>query len=282
MIRANFKRDALKPWAPRKLFKLSKLLSNAARFDLVVHDGPTQYRFTPTGSGEMSRYLTFFTKEEGTIEWVKNTIREGDVFFDIGANVGLYSLYAARQAQNVKVYAFEPHKNTFVCLIDNVRNNGLLSSIFPISIPLGERNDVFKLHYKSLGRGSSMNQLGHTHLPGQGQGDFQPEFEEIVYAVALDDLVARGMVPMPTVIKIDVDGNEPKILEGMKKILTAPGRPRSLQVEINPGQKAEIVAFFETHGYRHDYSHYTATKKHRFEQGVSENDLAHNAVFVPA
>lgn len=278
MITARIRHGESLSWASKKLYKLSRGIASALRFKLIMSDGQTQYTFVPSGKGELHRYLGFFTKEEGTIAWIKNTVKRGDVFFDIGANVGLYSLYAARQADDVRVFAFEPHKYNFVALVNNINKNQLLTRISPVAIPLGDRNDVFKLNYLSTESGSSMTQLGHKHLPDHRE--FTPKFEEIVCAVALDDLVEKKMVPMPTVIKIDVDGNEMPILKGITKILSATNKPRSIQVEINPGQKTEVNQFMQRHGYRHDHSHYTVTKKPRFEQGASEDDLAHNEVFI--
>lgn len=280
MINATLKRESTSTSLQKKLFKISRGFSRLSKYSITVQDGSTPYRFVPTGKGDLHRYLSFFTKETGTIDWLRNTVKDNDVVFDIGANVGLYSLYAARQGKGVKVFAFEPHKYNFVTLINNISENNLLSQITPIAIPLGERNDVFKLNYMSVDSGSSMSQLGHSKLPDHR--DFVPKFEEIVYAVALDDLVDKQMVPMPNVIKIDVDGNELKILEGMKKLLAAKNGPRSIQVEVNPGEKAKVTEFFQQNGYKHDHSHYTASKKPRFEQGASEDNLAYNSVFVKA
>jgi FkbM family methyltransferase len=262
----------------RKVYHYSRKLRDLLRFRITVRDGRDSYEFVPAAKGELLRYLGFFSKEEGTIAWIKNTVHENDVFFDIGANVGLYSLYAARRAKNVRVYAFEPHKYNFVCLMDNISSNRLEQAITPIAVPLGDKNDVFTLNYASKDSGSSQSQLGHKKMPGDRA--FAPAFEEIVYAVTLDELVAKKAVPMPTVVKIDVDGNEMPILHGMKEVLSAPNKPRSVQVEANPGQKQEILAFMQPYGYKHDHSHYTALKKERFAQGASEDELAHNMVFV--
>jgi FkbM family methyltransferase len=277
MIKVNLKRESSNLWPAKKLYNISKHLTRMTRFGLTVRDGDVEYHFTPAGKGDLQRYLTFFSKEEGTIKWIKDTVKDNDVFFDIGANVGLYSLYAARQAKDVKVFAFEPHKYNFVCLVDNISKNNLLSNISPIAIPLGERSDVFKLNYMSVESGASMTQLGHKKLPDHR--DFTPKFEEIVCAVPLDELVEKKMVPMPNAVKIDVDGNELSILKGMTRILSSFNKPRSVQVEINPGEKGKVIEFFEKLGYRHAYSHYTASKKPRFEKGASEDELAHNAVF---
>ena len=63
-----------------------------------------------------------FVKESGTCEWIKNDIGPGDVFFDIGANIGIYSILAAnRVGKTGKVYAFEPHSGNFTRLLRILR-----------------------------------------------------------------------------------------------------------------------------------------------------------------
>ena len=82
-----------------------------------------------------------------------------------------------------------------------------------------------------------------------------PAFEEIIYSMTTDDF-ADKVIPFPTVIKIDVDGNELSILKGMQRVLSAENKPRSVQIEINPGYRAQIIALMEGHGYALDHSHY--------------------------
>ena len=73
-----------------------------------VKDGETLYTFRPKSRNDIFRYTTYFTKEEGTLAWIRNNAKKGTVFFDIGANVGLYSLYAANAARGVCVFIRAP------------------------------------------------------------------------------------------------------------------------------------------------------------------------------
>ena len=82
-------------------------------------------------------------------------------------------------------------------------------------------------------------------------------------------------------IKIDVDGIELKILQGMKRLLVSDNRPRSIQVELNLGEQEDVVSFLEEHGYGLDHRHLTLQGKHYVEAGKSMSEIAHNAVFVP-
>ncbi len=278
MLSAKFYRDKKNESGVKRIFNLSRRIMRPFKFKMKVVDGNTEYLFAPANKTELYRYLTFFSKEEGTIEWLKNTLQPDDIFYDIGANVGLYSLYAAKQNKNIKTYAFEPHKINFVTLVQNINLNGFGDVIDPIAIPLGDSCQTFRLNYMSIDSGASMTQLGHKFLPGQKE--FKPKLEELVYAVTLDELVEKNIIAAPTVIKIDVDGNELPILKGMSRVLSSANKPRSVQVEANPGQKSMVTEFMKQHGYDLDHSHFTASKKPRLAMGVSEDELAHNVVYV--
>ncbi len=262
----------------KKLLKLLNGLSRLFALQVRVRDGAHDYTFRPRSRNDLFRYTTFFTKEEGTLAWIRGGVREGTVFFDIGANVGLYSLYAARQAKNVSVFSFEPHKINFATLAENILLNGLDGSIHPMAIPLDDRTGFFHLNYHSADSGTSMSQLGHHTL--SGAREFTPKLRELVHAVTLDSLVESGQLPAPDMIKVDVDGNELRILGGMMQLLQSARGPKSLQVEINPGQRGDILKLMESCGYRLDHCHFTKGGKAQFEQSQSYDTVPHNAVFV--
>lgn len=276
----TFRRGQQKAKFAKKMLRISFMMARIFRYRLTVTDGKTSYCFLPTNLTEYYRAITFFTKEEGTIAWLDRFLQEGDVLYDIGANVGLYSLYAGKLGRQIKTYAFEPHKFTFVNLMNNISSNGLLGAVVPISIPLSDVSDVSTMNYAQLDSGTSMSQLGHAFHPENGE--FIPKLEEIVYSATLDDLIWKRAIPTPNHIKIDVDGNELKILKGMSKLLASIGKPRSIQVEINPGQKADVTEFLGGFGYKLDHVHYTADGHIKTAKGEDADVIAHNAVFVIA
>ena len=75
-------------------------------------------------SSELEKYRadTYATKEPETIEWMDRLFKSDEVMWDIGANIGLYSLYAAR-AKGLKVFAFEPESTNFARLNNNINLN---------------------------------------------------------------------------------------------------------------------------------------------------------------
>ena len=131
---------------------------------MQVRDGEKRYTFRPKSNNDIFRYTTYFTKEEGTLAGFGAGQGRG-VFFDIGANVGLYSLYAANAARGLRVYSFEPHKFNFATLLENIFLNQLEQSVHPVSLPLGDGSGLIDLNYNSMDSGTSMTQLGHRQLP---------------------------------------------------------------------------------------------------------------------
>lgn len=278
MITVRFQKGQRKSKLAKRALKTSRLLAKFARFRLIVSEGSTDFVFYPKNTTEYYRCVTYFTKEEGTIAWLKNSLGNNEVFFDIGANIGLYSLYAAKLGRGVKTYAFEPHKFTFVNLMENIAANDLMGEISPISIPLSDSTDASTMNYAHMDSGSSMSQLGHSIHPEEGA--FTPKLVETVYCATLDELIWKKAVPAPHHIKIDVDGNELKILKGMSKLLASTHKPKTIQVEINPGQKADVTSFLGGFGYALDHSHYTADGAIKIKKGANPDDIAHNAVFI--
>ena len=102
------------------------------------------------------------------------------------------------------------------------------------------------------------------------------------YATTVDRLVASGDLRVPRHIKIDVDGNEFLILEGMWQLLSGQNRPRTIQVEMNDPHKTQILAFMKDHQYHLSHKHYTRSVSLRIKEGSDPETLRYNAVFIRA
>ncbi|HOX00078.1 MAG TPA: FkbM family methyltransferase, partial [Deltaproteobacteria bacterium] len=108
---------------------------------------------------EKWRADTFWTKEPETIAWI-DSFGPG-FFWDVGANVGIYSLYAAvRHPDTVKVYAFEPYPDNFVALKGNIAANGLGGAVRPVLAALGREEGFNYFYSPRAGRGVSGGQVG--------------------------------------------------------------------------------------------------------------------------
>ena len=163
-------------------------------------------------------------KEPETIKWLDGQLRKDDILFDVGANVGAYSLYAARVI-GVKVYSFEPSPSTFRLLLENIHLNKLSEKIIPFNIPLSSSSEMKIFKYSSLDSGSASHAgLEESETP-------QATINQPVLTVTLDDLISRYQIEQPNHIKIDVDGHELDILKGAMQVLQNPTL-KSVQIEL--------------------------------------------------
>ena len=214
-------------------------------------DGPLLCR---AGHGRLAwRARTFFTEEPDTIEWL-DTLKPEDVLWDIGANVGLYSIYAAK-FRKCKVYAFEPESQNYALLIDNMSLNNVNERLNATCVALNETEQFGTLTVPFITKGGAYNLFGSQ----DGQTQDTPEsvraaevfwtkdrVSQLTFGCSIDELVFRHGFTPPTHIKIDVDGIEYKIINGAKRTLDSP-QLKSLLIELNEkspldAQVPEILA----------------------------------------
>ncbi|MDB5416235.1 MAG: hypothetical protein JWR10_4570 [Rubritepida sp.] len=165
----------------------------------------------------------FGQDEPETVAWIMG-LPPGSVLWDIGANIGLYSLLAARRGMNV--LAFEPSASSFAALVRNVEINGFDRRIAAYCLAFAERTGLVALNMASTAAGHSM------HSIEEREGGFR----QAVPGFAIDDFVQYMDAPPPTVIKLDVDGIEPAILRGARETLRA--HVREVLVEIDGANAA--------------------------------------------
>jgi FkbM family methyltransferase len=140
------------------------------------------------------------------------------VLYDIGANVGTFSLVAAMHS-GAHVIAFEPGYSSFARLCDNIQLNGCQHMIVPVPIPLTDNNGVFGFKYKSLDPGQSRHKLKPDAWRFRGITPAAARYEQPMLAMTLDELVATFNLPKPHHLKIDVDGVEDRVLAGARRTL---------------------------------------------------------------
>ncbi|MBI5631803.1 MAG: FkbM family methyltransferase [Elusimicrobia bacterium] len=181
------------------------------------------------------RAETYFTKEPETLEWIDSFEGEG-VLFDIGANVGTYSLYAAKKG--LEVLAFEPEAQNFAGLNRNIAVNGLDDKITALNVALSDRTAVDRLHLSALSFAAANHSLGASvDFNGNPRS---AGFRQGILSYSLDGFLEAFPVPFPNYIKLDVDGLESKIVAGAQKTLADP-RLRSLLIEINEALPKDLA-----------------------------------------
>ena len=214
----------------------------------VQHEGKTISYLTPSTFLKW-RVDSLHTKEPCTLEWIAG-FGAGEVLVDVGANVGMYTVWAA-MTRDVRVFAFEPESQNYALLNRNLILNGLGGRVKAYCLALSDTAGFSELHLAVLDAGGSCHQLGEkvdfNHRPAQ------PKFSQGCLSARLDDLVRDGVVPAPQHIKIDVDGFEPKVIAGAAQVLRAPGT-RSLLIEVNQNlpDHMQMVSELNALGFRHD------------------------------
>jgi len=174
------------------------------------------------------RVDTLFSKEPDTIEWIAG-FQPDEILVDIGANVGMYTIWAAK-TRGVRVYAFEPESQNYALLYKNIVLNKLSKQVVAYCEALSDETGYSLLHLNQFQAGASCHSYGE-------KVDHQLEYRESkvsqgCISATLDSLVTIGVVPMPDHIKIDVDGFEHKVLTGCANVL-ADRHLKSVLIEIN-------------------------------------------------
>lgn len=166
---------------------------------------------------------TAVSYEELFLQRILSHLRAGDTFFDVGANIGLVSLIVARQPQFAGgvVHAFEPEPRNFAHLQRNLAANQLQTRAFAHQIALSReegRAELFVRGEAGDGRHSLVAARGST-------GSISVELTTMAAFCARKSVV-------PSVVKIDVEGAEGDVLQGMDGLF-AQRRPRELFMEIH-------------------------------------------------
>lgn len=282
MIRFASKGLAVPNRLQRFVLKSSFRLRRALEPRVILADGDYRSVYKCETLLDAARPMSLWTKEEGTMRWISAEVRAGDIFMDVGANIGIYTLAAAhRLGPGGSVYAFEPHKPSALALMRNLALSELSDRVTVFSCALSDQPRILRFNYFSLASGSSGSQLGHRRIAGE-ERDFAAVASEMLFATTVDRLIADELISPPSLVKIDVDGNELQILQGMRSLLIGSRRPRSVQVELNVGEQTAIIEFLNGCGYRLVERHLTATGKSLSARGIALERIAHNAIFRPA
>ncbi len=206
-------------------------------------DGTTA-SFAVSSPSEYARASTIHG-ERPVVADVLQTLESDDVFYDIGANVGTYTCFAGQVVEDENVIAFEPHPAN----VDRLRENASLNEIQieVQSVALSNEHGSSKLSIS----GENDQAGAGTHSLSTG-GDGQTLEIETIEG---DRLIEEGNIPPPTVVKIDVEGAEQLVLEGLRATIGS-GQCHTIYCEVHPdrlsgfgGSEQELRELLRENGY---------------------------------
>lgn len=177
---------------------------------------------------------------EGTSELpvqrrIASLVKPGDVFYDVGANVGFFSIIAARLVgPSGKVCSFEPLPSNAAAIRRNAGLNSF-SHLEMFEMALGDRSGTDSLQVTDWDGGSAITS---STVPVQAVRS------TTVRIMRLDELTASGAVPDPHFVKIDVEGAEEEVLRGMRETLLR-ARP-ILLYEVDDGDESAFRRRWES------------------------------------
>jgi len=187
---------------------------------------------------------TFFEKEPETLNWI-NSFDKSSHFWDIGANVGLYSIYAAI-VKNCNVCAFEPSVFNLELLAKNINLNSLTDQINIFPIILSDKQSIGTFSNSSLANGAALSSLIKSSKSDQ---ELKSKCVYKMPVFQLDSICEIYKIKKPRYLKIDVDGLEYSIIKGGRSILK---NIKSLLIEIDneqPLTKKNIFKILEEEGF---------------------------------
>jgi FkbM family methyltransferase len=180
--------------------------------------------------------------QERALARLLSEVRPEDVVYDVGAHHGLYAILLAQRVK--RVIAFEPEQESYARLERNIQINGL-SNITSFCMAIGDR-DAQEILYLGNGVGAiDSGQLGPEWTMGARQ---------TINVVRGDTFRQSRNLPVPTVLKIDVEGYEGAVLEGLRQSLSLP-ECRLVCCEIHPallphpGTKESLVLTLKSFGF---------------------------------
>ncbi|MEO8299173.1 MAG: FkbM family methyltransferase [Burkholderiales bacterium] len=215
----------------------------------VIKVGDRRLKFNTPNRMTQWRVESLFTKEPDTIAWLQR-MQAGEVLVDIGANVGMYSVFGAI-CQGVRVFAFEPESQNYALLNANIALNDLSGRVVAYPLALSDRSGADALYLSEFSAGGSCHSFGE-----QVGFDLKPRgaaFAQGAFSVPLDQLVSSGAVPVPDHIKLDVDGFEHKVISGARETLSNP-KVKSILVELNTHLEEHrgAIQLLESLGFQYD------------------------------
>jgi len=219
------------------------------RFEQIryVSHGDARFKMRVTNAVELWRASTLCTKEPETVAWLSKTLDAKSVIYDVGANVGIYSLLALSRHPEVRAVCFEPDALNFARLTDNLHLNAFGERAVAYAMGLSDQTRIARFHSSRFIVGQAENWFAGLNEGGKEQTGTVvtgcPLYRLDAFMAEQPDL------PSPTHIKIDVDGPELQILKGAAATLARPSL-RHILIELFDDELEEVAAVLSDHGFK--------------------------------
>ncbi len=200
---------------------INKLLGKQSIMD-VEYEGQ-RFKLDITAKREIKRANEIF-HETALLNKMFDHIQEGDIIYDIGANIGVISLLLSgiKTATNATVYSFEPEPKNYTQLTKNIQLNSRANKILANQLALGKEKGTLNLFVRGeAGEG--------RHSIAASKGSTGTIKIEIETCSAFADKCGQ----IPDVVKIDVEGAEGQVLAGMESLIEEKKKPREIFLEIH-------------------------------------------------
>ena len=204
------------------------LLQHAMHTKKTVSHNDVKLILTTPNTLNVYRADSFSSKEPETLDWI-DSFDVGSTFWDVGANVGLYSCYAAAK-RSCEVIAFEPSVFNLELLARNISNNSLAGKVAIMPLAISDKHDFNRLNLTTTQWGGALSSFGETY--GQDGKELDIAFSFKTFGISLDMALDVFDLDAPKYLKIDVDGIEHLILKGGLAVLA---HVHEVLVEINDG-----------------------------------------------
>jgi len=176
--------------------------------------------------------------EEEVLDALLTNIKAGDVFWDIGANLGIHALTVKKLRPEVTSFAFEPNPSMAELVRGAALRNRIDVGVIELALDNEEGAAVFYIHEGNAGRSGLTN------------WENNPQLGRIEVNRAMgDQIIERKQVAAPTIIKMDVEGNELRTLTGMERLL-AGGSIHTIVFENSRDENSPAKVLLEKWGYR--------------------------------
>ena len=160
------------------------------------------------------RAKTFDTEESLMIKWLSK-FRRDDIFLDIGANCGIYTLAAACKCNNISAVELDPIN--IGILKENLVLNNFEEKVLIIPFAAGDSNKKELIYFRSCSKSDAFQTIGKPSSLGTRLYDGKHKTTQLLFS--LDYIYKEFKLKLPNKIKIDVDGNEKLVFKGAEEII---------------------------------------------------------------